>query len=97
MLTMPTRRPSSPATGMRRKRWRTITEVAFDFRADNPSAIKDKREAASPLKSHYYRTVGGHVLPNLAICNELQLSPSEMDNVFNENICRILGGVAGGK
>jgi len=41
---------------------RVRVEVAFDFRADNPSAIKDKREAASPLKSHYYRTVGGHVL-----------------------------------
>lgn len=41
---------------------RVRVEVAFDFRADNPSAMKDLRDAASPLKSHYYRTVDGHVL-----------------------------------
>ena len=41
---------------------RVRVEVAFDFRADNPSAMKDLRDAASPLKSHYYRTSGGHVL-----------------------------------
>jgi hypothetical protein len=40
---------------------RLRVEVAFDFRADNPSAVRDLREAASPLLSHYYRTVGGHV------------------------------------
>jgi hypothetical protein len=41
---------------------RVRVEVAFDFRADNPAAMKDLKEAAAPLKSHYYRTVGGHVL-----------------------------------
>ena len=41
---------------------RVRVEVAFDFRADNPSAVRDLREAASPLKNHYYRTVEGHVL-----------------------------------
>lgn len=41
---------------------RLRVEVAFDFRADNPSANRDKLEAASPLRSHYYRTVSGHVL-----------------------------------
>jgi len=40
---------------------RVRVEVAFDFRADNPSAVKDLRDAAQPLKSHYYRTTGGHV------------------------------------
>lgn len=41
---------------------RLRVEVAFDFRADNPAAVKDLREAASPLKKHYYRTAAGHVL-----------------------------------
>jgi hypothetical protein len=41
---------------------RVRVEVAFDFRADNPSAVKDLRDAASPLRSHYYRTARGHVL-----------------------------------
>ncbi|MCH7991773.1 MAG: hypothetical protein IIC35_05100 [Gemmatimonadetes bacterium] len=41
---------------------RLRVEVAFDFRADNPSAVRDLKEAAAPLKSHYYRTVEGHVL-----------------------------------
>lgn len=41
---------------------RVRVEVAFDFRADNPSAQKDLRDAASPLRSHYYRTARGHVL-----------------------------------
>lgn len=41
---------------------RLRVEVAFDFRADNPSAVRDKKEAAAPLRSHYYRTVDGHVL-----------------------------------
>ncbi|MSR20391.1 MAG: hypothetical protein EXR91_05365 [Gemmatimonadetes bacterium] len=41
---------------------RVRVEVAFDFRADNPSAMKDLRDAANPLRSHYYRTVDGHVL-----------------------------------
>lgn len=41
---------------------RVRVEVAFDFRADNPSALKDLRERASPLRSHYYRTSKGHVL-----------------------------------
>lgn len=41
---------------------RLRVEVAFDFRADNPSAVKNLREAASPLKSHYFRSVEGHVL-----------------------------------
>ena len=41
---------------------RVRVEVAFDFRADNPSAVKDLRDAASPLRSHYYRTVAGHVI-----------------------------------
>ena len=40
---------------------RLRVEIAFDFRADNPSAVRDLKEAASPLKSHYYRTVSGHV------------------------------------
>ena len=40
---------------------RVRVEVAFDFRADNPSAVKDLRDAAKPLRSHYYRTTGGHV------------------------------------
>jgi hypothetical protein len=40
---------------------RVRVEVAFDFRADNPAAVRDLRDAASPLKNHYYRTVGGHV------------------------------------
>lgn len=40
---------------------RLRVEVAFDFRADNPSAIRDLKEAAAPLRSHYYRTVDGHV------------------------------------
>lgn len=37
---------------------RVRVEVAFDFRADNPAA---ERDMATPLKSHYYRTVDGHV------------------------------------
>jgi hypothetical protein len=41
---------------------RVRVEVAFDFRADNPSVLKNLREAASPLRSHYYRTSKGHVL-----------------------------------
>jgi hypothetical protein len=41
---------------------RLRVEVAFDFRADNPSAVRDLRDAASPLRSHYYRTTGGHVM-----------------------------------
>lgn len=41
---------------------RVRVEVAFDFRADNPSVLKEKRDAASPLRSHYYRTTDGHVL-----------------------------------
>ncbi len=41
---------------------RVRVEVAFDFRADNPSALKDLRDAASPLRHHYYRTAKGHVL-----------------------------------
>lgn len=41
---------------------RLRVEVAFDFRADNPSAVRDLREAATPLRSHYFRTVSGHVL-----------------------------------
>lgn len=41
---------------------RVRVEVAFDFRADNPSAVKDLRDAASPLRKHYYRTAKGHVL-----------------------------------
>ncbi len=40
---------------------RLRVEVAFDFRADNPSAVRDLKEAASPLRKHYYRTVSGHV------------------------------------
>ena len=40
---------------------RVRVEVAFDFRADNPSARREMR-VASPLRSHYYRTVDGHVL-----------------------------------
>jgi len=41
---------------------RVRVEVAFDFRADNPSVVKDLRDAASPLRSHYYRTSQGHVV-----------------------------------
>lgn len=40
---------------------RLRVDLAFDFRADNPSAVREQKEAASPLRSHYYRTVGGHV------------------------------------
>lgn len=40
---------------------RLRVEVAFDFRADNPAAVRDKREAAAPLRKNYFRTVGGHV------------------------------------
>jgi hypothetical protein len=40
---------------------RLRVEIAFDFRADNPAAVREEREAA-PLKSHYFRTVEGHVL-----------------------------------
>ena len=40
---------------------RLRVEVAFDFRADNPSATREEKEAASPLRRHYYRTVSGHV------------------------------------
>jgi len=41
---------------------RVRVEVAFDFRADNPSTLKERREAAGPLRQHYYRTVDGHVV-----------------------------------
>jgi hypothetical protein len=41
---------------------RLRVEVAFDFRADNPSAMRNMKETAAPLKSHYYRTVDGHVV-----------------------------------
>jgi hypothetical protein len=41
---------------------RVRVELAFDFRADNPAALREKREAAAPLKQHYFRTVRGHVL-----------------------------------
>lgn len=41
---------------------RLRVEVAFDFRADNPSAVREHREAAAPLRRHYFRTVSGHVL-----------------------------------
>jgi hypothetical protein len=41
---------------------RVRVEVAFDFRADHPSAVKNLRDAAAPLRSHYYRTARGHVL-----------------------------------
>ncbi|MGB1655779.1 MAG: hypothetical protein ACPHO4_00425 [Longimicrobiales bacterium] len=40
---------------------RLRVEVAFDFRADNPSAVREAREAAAPLKGQYFRTVTGHV------------------------------------
>jgi len=40
---------------------RLRVELAFDFRADNPSAIKDLKEVAPPLRSNYFRTVSGHV------------------------------------
>ena len=40
---------------------RLRVEVAFDFRADNPAAERDMRKA-SPLRTHYFRTVDGHVL-----------------------------------
>jgi hypothetical protein len=41
---------------------RVRVEIAFDFRADNPSALKDLKDAATPLRNHYYRTSKGHVL-----------------------------------
>lgn len=41
---------------------RVRVEVAFDFRADNPSGKKDLRDAAAPLRNHYYRTTAGHVI-----------------------------------
>jgi hypothetical protein len=41
---------------------RVRVEVAFDFRADNPSTLKERRAAAGPLRQHYYRTVDGHVV-----------------------------------
>lgn len=37
-------------------------EVAFDFRMQNPTAVHDLREAAQPLRDHYYRTADGHLL-----------------------------------
>lgn len=40
---------------------RLRVELAFDFRADNPSAIRDLKEIAAPLRQQYYRTVSGHV------------------------------------
>ena len=40
---------------------RVRVEVAFDFRADNPAAVRDLRDAASPLRNQYFRTVEGHV------------------------------------
>ena len=36
-------------------------EVAFDFRMENPTAVETLREAARPLRDHYYRTVDGHL------------------------------------
>lgn len=41
---------------------RLQVELAFDFRADNPAAERDALMAASPLKTHYFRTVSGHVV-----------------------------------
>ena len=41
---------------------RMRVEVAFDFRADNPSAVRERKEAAAPLRPHYFRTVAGHVV-----------------------------------
>jgi hypothetical protein len=40
---------------------RMRVELAFDFRADNPSAVRGLKEIAAPLRQHYYRTVSGHV------------------------------------
>ena len=37
-------------------------EAAFDFRMQNPTAVHDLRDAARPLRDHYYRTVAGHLL-----------------------------------
>jgi len=36
-------------------------ELAFDFRIQNPAVVKDFRDAASPLREHFYRTNSGHV------------------------------------
>jgi hypothetical protein len=37
-------------------------QVAFDFRLHNPTLVTDFRDEAEPLRDHYYRTVGGHLL-----------------------------------
>jgi len=52
---------------------RVRVEVAFDFRADNPAALRDLRDAAGPLRRHYYRTVRGHVLRGES--HEIQAPP----------------------
>lgn len=56
---------------------RLRVEVAFDFRADNPSAVRDLREAASPLKSQYFRTVSGHVIRGESHAVEMPLGGAE--------------------
>jgi len=37
-------------------------EVAFDFRLQNPTLVREFRDGALPLRDHYYRTVDGHVV-----------------------------------
>jgi hypothetical protein len=56
---------------------RLRVEVAFDFRADNPSGKRDLREAASPLKSQYFRTVDGHVVRGESHAVETTLGGAE--------------------
>ena len=41
---------------------RLRVEIAFDFRADNPSAVRERKQAAPQLRTHYFRTVSGHVV-----------------------------------
>jgi hypothetical protein len=41
-------------------------DLAFDFRIQNPAAVKDLREAASPLREHFYRSAEGHVFRGLS-------------------------------
>ncbi len=56
---------------------RLQVEIAFDFRADNPAAVREARAAAAPLKSRYYRTVEGHVFRGESHPLEIQPGVSE--------------------
>ena len=56
---------------------RLQVEVAFDFRADNPWAVRAARQAAAPLKRQYFRTVSGHVFRGEAHPVEMPLHAPE--------------------